>query len=62
MQHTIVTKLKVAILEAWENFEMDILENLYGSMPKKIIQAIERAEEPTDWISEKKNKRPEYVH
>lgn len=48
-QYNSIAELKVAVSEAWENFEMEILKNLVGSMPKRIFQVIERAGGPTDY-------------
>lgn len=48
-QYNSVAELKVAVSEAWENFEMGIIKNLVGSMPNRIFQVIERAGGPTDY-------------
>ena len=48
-QYNSIGKLKVAVSEAWEDFEMEISKNLVGSMPKRIFQVIERAGGPTDY-------------
>ena len=48
-QYNSIAELKLANLEALENFEMDILKNLVASMPKKTFQTIKCARGSTDY-------------
>ena len=40
-QYNSVAELKVAVSECWEDMDPKVLENLVGSMPKRIYQVIE---------------------
>jgi hypothetical protein len=48
-QYASVEELKAAILEAWENIEKSVLQNLVNSMPNRIFQVINRGGKVTDY-------------